>query len=77
MTTKVLLDTWKKHITGACRAIYRKDRTEIKKRLDQAAWTHTDIPLGIPMDRLRGLWENWEKGERRELREKREERSGK
>ena len=62
------LDTWKKHMVGACRAIYMRDRDKIKVRLKKAAWRHEDIPMGIAIDKMPNIWEKWEQGEREEIK---------
>ena len=64
------LDAWKERIIGACRAIYKKDRTLIKQQLENAVWTHEDIPLGIVMDKLENAWESWDRGDRKELKQR-------
>ena len=53
---------------GACRAIYRKDRDKIKKSMRRAAWPHSDIPLGIQIDKLKDTWELWKRGKEKQLR---------
>lgn len=65
------LDTWARRITGAGhivrRAQGRGDRDHIRKGLRKAAWPHTDIPAGMQVDKLQGLWELWEAGKRSEI----------
>ena len=66
----VVLDTWKKRMTGARWSLKSKDRTKIRKALQAARWKYPDIPTGISIDKMTGLWEEWDTGNRETTRQR-------
>ena len=67
------LDTWKKRIGKAERAIKRSDRDEIRSTLEAVEWEKEDTPLGMPIDKFQNLWQEWDSGDLRDCNTRRDE----